>query len=236
MPGGVAAGLVFQPQAQAGLAGQAPAWIRRKSRRGRSRVLPASGIPFPELRRGSRCCRSRSPSRFRWGRAPPAPGTRYGPGVLDGGVAGPVEHRGLGLEAELVGGPAQVGFQHLAQVHARGHADGVEDDVNGSAVFQVGHILFGQDAGDHALVAVASGHLVAHGDFPGLGDPDADGLLDAGVQVVPVLAAQHLDVDDLAALAVGHAQGGVLNVAGLFAEDGAQAAFPRRSARSRPWE
>src|SRR5271165_4317741 len=44
------------------------------------------------------------------------------------------------------------------------------DDLDRRPVLEVRHVLFGQDAGDNALVAVAPGHLVAdaqlalHGD------------------------------------------------------------------------
>ena len=55
--------------------------------------------------------------------------------------------------------------------------------------------------------------------------PDADGLVDGGGKFVLVLAGEDFHVDDLAAFAVGHAEGGVLNVAGLFAEDGAEEFF-----------
>ena len=58
-----------------------------------------------------------------------------------------------------------MGLEDLADVHAAGHAERVEDDVDGRAVGQEGHVLLGQDLGDHALVAVATGHLVAFGDL-----------------------------------------------------------------------
>ena len=40
-----------------------------------------------------------------------------------------------------------------------------------------------------------------------------------------VLTGEHLDVDDLAALAVGHLEAGVAHLAGLLTEDGAQQAL-----------
>ena len=61
--------------------------------------------------------------------------------------------------------PAQVRLQDLADVHAAGHAQRVEDHVDGGAVGQVGHVRLGDDLGDHALVAVAPGELVALGDL-----------------------------------------------------------------------
>ena len=71
-------------------------------------------------------------------------------------------------------------LQHLADVHTGGHAQGVQHDVQGGAVGEEGHILLGQDAGHHALVAVASGHFVAHGDLPLLGNIDPHHLVYAG--------------------------------------------------------
>ena len=115
-----------------------------------------------------------------------------------------------------------MGFQHLAQVHPGGNTDGVQYDVHRRAVGHVGHVFFRQDPGYHALVAVAAGHLVPDGDLPRLGDPDPDGLVHARRQVVAVLAGQDLNVDDFATFPVGHPQGGVLNVPGFLAEDGAQ--------------
>jgi hypothetical protein len=54
-----------------------------------------------------------------------------------------------------------VGLEDLADVHARGHAQRVEHDVDRGAVGHVRHVLDRRDLGDHALVAVAAGHLVA---------------------------------------------------------------------------
>ena len=59
-----------------------------------------------------------------------------------------------------------------------------------------------------------------HGDLTLLGDIHADHLVDAGGQLVAALAGEHLHVHDDAALAVGHLQGGVADLAGLLAEDG----------------
>ena len=47
----------------------------------------------------------------------------------------------------------------------------------------------------------------------------------AGLQLVAVLAGEDLDVDNDAVVAVGHTQGGVADLAGLLAEDGAQQAL-----------
>ena len=72
-----------------------------------------------------------------------------------------VEDRRRDLEAERLGRTAEVRFEHLADVHARRHAERVQHDVNRSAVREERHVFFRHDLGDDALVAVAAGHLVA---------------------------------------------------------------------------
>ena len=56
-------------------------------------------------------------------------------------------------------------------------------------------------------------------------DVDPDQLVDARRQLVALVAAEHLDVDDLAGLAVGHLERGVADLAGLLTEDGPQQAL-----------
>ena len=85
--------------------------------------------------------------------------------------------------------PAQpeMGLEDLADVHAPRHAERVEHDLDRRAVRQVRHVLLGQDARDHALVAVTAGHLVAHLELALHGDVDLDQLDDAGRQLVALL-------------------------------------------------
>ena len=126
------------------------------------------------------------------------------------------------------GAVAEVGLQDLADVHPAGHAERVEDDVDRRAVGQEGHVLDREDLGDDALVAVAAGELVAHADLALLGHVDPHQLVDARRQLVVLVAAEHLDVDHLALLAVGHLEAGVADLAGLLTEDGPQQALLRR--------
>src|SRR5581483_8856796 len=65
-------------------------------------------------------------------------------------------------------------------------------------------------------------HLVARADLAFLRDADAYKLVDARREFIVIFAREDLDLDDLAALAVRHAQGGVLDFARLLAEDRAQ--------------
>ena len=96
------------------------------------------------------------------------------------------------LAAEAGAGPAQMGFQNLADVHAAGHAQRIEHDVDRGAVFQMRHVLDRQDAADHALVAVTAGHLVARLQLALHRDEHLDHLHHARRQLVA--AAQLLDL------------------------------------------
>ena len=98
-----------------------------------------------------------------------------------------VEHRRDRLEAELGRGPAEVRFQNLAHVHTAGNAQRIEHDLDRRAVGQERHVLDRQDLGDHALVAVAAGHLVADRDHALGGDVDLHHLQHAAAQLVAAL-------------------------------------------------
>ena len=104
----------------------------------------------------------------------------------------------------------------------RRHTHRVQDDVHRRAVGHEGHVLFGQDRGDDALVAVAPRQLVAVGDLALLGHVDAHQLVHAGRQLVAVVAVEHAHADHLAALAVRHLERGVAHLARLLTEDRAQ--------------
>src|SRR5690606_2679135 len=57
-------------------------------------------------------------------------------GLADLFLFGSIEDRGRHSEAKSLRRPAEMRFQHLAEVHARGHADRIEDDVNRLTVRQ----------------------------------------------------------------------------------------------------
>ena len=115
--------------------------------------------------------------------------------LLDLGLARAVEDRRgevprlrlrseLPAVAHLVGRPSQVGLEDLPHVHARRHPERVEHDLHRRPVGQARHVLFRQDAGDDALVAVATRHLVADRELALHGDVHLDQLDDAGRQLV----------------------------------------------------
>ena len=108
-----------------------------------------------------------------------------------------VEYRRGEVQAQRLRGPAQVGFQNLADVHTGGHAQRIEHDLDRRSIRQVRHVLFRKNARDHALVAVAAGHLVAHRKLALHGDVDLDQLDHARRQFVALAQLGDLLVGDL---------------------------------------
>src|SRR3954454_15403837 len=131
----------------------------------------------------------------------------------------------LGVGPTPTGCISEVCFEHLTDVHPARHAERVQDDVDRGAVGHVGHVLNRQDLGDDALVAVATGQLVADRDLALLGHVDTDELVDTRRQFVAVLTGEDLDVDDLALFTVRDLEARVADLAGLLAEDRAEQAL-----------
>src|SRR5664279_1324010 len=90
-----------------------------------------------------------------------------------------------------------MGLENLPDVHARGHTQGIEHDLDGSSVRQVRHVLLGEDAADDALVPVTTGHLVADLELALHGHEDLDRLVDAGRQLVALGEKRHAVGADL---------------------------------------
>jgi len=89
-----------------------------------------------------------------------------------------------------------VRLQDLAHVHAGRDAEGIQDDLDRSAVGKPRHVFLGRDPGDDPLVPVTAGDLVAHGQLALHGDEDLDGLDDAGGQFVPLLEVVRFFLED----------------------------------------
>src|SRR5215470_9393704 len=89
--------------------------------------------------------------------------------------------------AEAGAGPAQMGLEDLADIHAARHAERVEHDVDLLAVGQERHVLDRHDLGHDTFVAVAAGHLIAGLDLALYGDEDFDHLHHARRQFVAAL-------------------------------------------------
>ena len=76
-------------------------------------------------------------------------------------------------------GPSEHGFVNLTEVHTRRHTQRVQADIDDRSVLEERHVLVAHDTGHDTLVAVASGHLVAHLQLTLLGDIDLGHLDDA---------------------------------------------------------
>ena len=112
-------------------------------------------------------------------------------------------------------------LEQLADVHTGGYAQGIEDDVDRRAIGHVGHVLDREHQRDDALVAVATGELVALLHLALLRDVHAHELVDSRGKLVTGDARELRDADDATRGTVRHLQGRVANLAGLLAEDGA---------------
>ena len=114
----------------------------------------------------------------------------------------PLLHIGIDGIADLLAkscaSPAEMRLEDLSNVHAARHAERIQNDVDRRSVRQEGHVFLRHDLGHHALVAVATGHLVAGLDLALYCDKDLDHLHHAGRKLIPAL--QLLDLVEEAAL------------------------------------
>src|SRR5699024_9564834 len=113
----------------------------------------------------------------------------------------------------------------LSDIHPAGHAQGVEDNVDRRTVFEERHVFNRQDLGDHALITVPAGELIALADLALLGNVNSHQLVHAGAEFITVLGIEYAHSDDGALFAVGHLQRGVAHFARLFTENGPEQAF-----------
>ncbi len=102
-----------------------------------------------------------------------------------------VENRRGEFQAEQFRRPAQVRFQNLADVHARRHAQRIQNDFHRRSVREERHVFFLHDARDNAFVAVTSGHFVADGQFALRRDINFHRFDDAGFRAVAGFGAFH---------------------------------------------
>ena len=95
-------------------------------------------------------------------------------------------------------------LKHLVYIHSAGNAEGIENDIERSAVLHKRHILLRENAGNNALVAVTSRHLVAYAYLSLLSDIAADNLVYSGGQLVAVCTGVNLNINHDAVFAVRH--------------------------------
>ena len=122
---------------------------------------------------------------------------------------------------------AEVRFEHLTHIHPGRDAQRIQNDVHGLTIGVVRHVLNRKDLGDNALVAVPTSELVAHRDLAFLSHINTHELVDTRGQLIAVVAIKHLDVNDLADLAVRHLEASVPDFASLLTENCPQEALFR---------
>ena len=94
-------------------------------------------------------------------------------------------------------GETEVRFKDLPEIHAGSDTQGVQHDVDRTAIREVRHILHRPNLGDYALVPVSAGELVARTDLPELRYLDLDLFDDARLELVALVAREDLDADDM---------------------------------------
>src|SRR5207302_8061519 len=74
----------------------------------------------------------------------------------------PVEYRRGEVQSKLGRCPSKMRFKNLPDVHTRWNTERIQDDLYRRAIRQIGHVFFGNDSCNNALVPMPSGHLVAN--------------------------------------------------------------------------
>ena len=89
-----------------------------------------------------------------------------------------------------------MGLENLTDVHTGRNAEGVQHDLDRTAVFHVGHVLFRKYPGDDTLVPVPPCHLVADLELSLDGNVDLDHLDDTGRKIVAALQLLDLVIEN----------------------------------------
>ncbi len=90
----------------------------------------------------------------------------------------------VNLQAQTACGPTHVGFKDLTDVHTRRHTQRVQTEVNRRTIGQERHVFHRNNARDHTLVPVTTGHLIARLKLTLHRDKDFDHFHHARGQVV----------------------------------------------------
>ncbi len=101
------------------------------------------------------------------------------------------------MESKLGSGPTEVRLENLTHVHTAGNTQRVEHDLDRRAVGKERHVFDRQDLGNHTLVPVATGHLVANADHSLGRDVNLDHLQHAAAKFVTPLHAVEFAVTNV---------------------------------------
>ena len=118
-------------------------------------------------------------------------------------------------------------LQHLSDIHTGRHTQGIQHNVQRTAVGQEGHIFHRQYAGNNTLISVTSSHLISYRDLTLLSNVNADSLIHTGRKLIAVLSCKYLGIHNDTIFAVRHLQRSVADLSCLLAEDRTQQALFR---------
>ena len=113
-------------------------------------------------------------------------------------------------------------LQHLPDIHTGRHAQRVQHNIQRPAVRKKRHILYRKHTGNHTLVSMTSCHLITHRNFSLLGNINADCLVYAGRQLIPVFSGKHTGIYYDTIFTVRHFQGSIPYLSRLLAKNSSQ--------------
>ena len=126
---------------------------------------------------------------------------------------------------KLLGGPSQMRFQYLPEVHPGNNAQRIQDDINRRSVLEIRHILHGADLRDNALVPVPAGKLVSRLNFSDLRDLNLDPLDNARFELIPLVTRKYFYSHNPPLLSVREHERGIFHIGGFFSKNGAKQAL-----------
>ena len=104
-----------------------------------------------------------------------------------------VERRSDGAVAKLAGGPTQMGFQNLPDIHSGSDSQRIQNYIHRRAVGQIWHIFFGKNFGNNSLVAVTTRQFVARLNFSQLRHIDLNFFQHSRLQFVALVAGKNFN-------------------------------------------
>src|SRR6185369_12008930 len=89
-------------------------------------------------------------------------------------------------------------LEDLSDVHTRGYAERIENDLDRGSIRQIRHVLFRKNTCDHTLVTVTSGHFIADRKLTLHRDKDLDHLDNARWQLITLFQLCYLLIVNIA--------------------------------------
>ena len=71
-------------------------------------------------------------------------------------------------------------LKYLSNVHTGRHTQRVQNNIKGTSVGKIGHILHRKHTGNNTLITMTTGHFITNGNLSLLRNIDTDCLVNAG--------------------------------------------------------